>query len=490
MMNPHLPSISSLLGEAFEASSGTIVAMFAIAPAAARLLAANDPGADWLGARCPPEGVFMDAAMPAIATLRSLIASNPPGARIRMRLTFWTGWGVRSEISDIALVAGRSGEVVAVVSIGVTSAAQSENQVVDGAGNSRDTRLPVDLPPVPQDDRATLLKIARRIREGQAMRAPNPPPNPGGSVTGSPAELSRSSPKPGPKPGPEPAIQGASEFGASPPADEVTADREIPTPVVPGVLDLTAQFAKLAHELKTPISAIVAAAEIMRDERLGPIENPRYKGYAADIFESARHALYVINNLLEVETPEQTQPAAAAPLPMVFAELDLNAIVESCVSSMRPLAEQAGLDLVAEPEPRLPHVIADATAVRQIALNLISNSVKFTPPGGRIRLSTSYRTDGQVVVEVQDNGRGMTAQEIARAIRSAASHGPQPGVATETETAPFHGSARRPGGGLGIGLPLVGALALANGARIDISSEPMHGTKVAVVFGKDRAVPK
>ena len=145
---------------------------------------------------------------------------------------------------------------------------------------------------------------------------------------------------------------------------------------------------------------------------------------------------------------------------------------------------------MAEPEPRLPHVIADATAVRQIALNLISNSVKFTPPGGRIRLSTSYRTDGQVVVEVQDNGRGMTAQEIARAIRSAASHGPQPGVATETETAPFHGSARRPGGGLGIGLPLVGALALATGARIDISSEPMHGTKVAVVFGKDRAVPK
>mgnify|MGYP003386924272 CR=1 FL=1 len=61
---------------------------------------------------------------------------------------------------------------------------------------------------------------------------------------------------------------------------------------------------------------------------------------------------------------------------------------------------------------------------------------------------------------------------------------------TETETAPSHGSARRPGGGLGIGLPLVGALALANGARIDISSEPMHGTKVAVVFGKDRAVPK
>lgn len=486
MMNPHPPSISTPLGEALEASFGTIDAVCAIAPAAARLLAANGPGADWLGVRCPPEGVFMDAAMPAIATLRSLIASNPAGARIRMRLTFWSGWGVRSAISDIALVAVQTGEVVAVVSIRGASAAQPENQVVDGAGNSRDTRLPVDLPPVPQDDRATLLKIARRIREGQAMRAPNPPPNPGGSVTGSPAEISRSSPKTGP----EPAIHTASEFGWVPPGDEVPANHETQAPGVPEVLGLTAQFAKLAHELKTPISAIVAAAEIMRDERLGPIENPRYKGYAADIFESARHALYVINNLLEVETLEQTNPAAVAPLPMVFAELDLNAIIESCVSSMRPLAEQAGLDLAAEPEPRLPHVIADATAVRQIALNLISNSVKFTPPGGSIRLSTSYRTDGQVVVEVQDNGRGMTAQEIARAIRSATMHGHLPGVAIETETAPTHGGARRPGGGLGIGLPLVGALALANGARIDISSEPMHGTTVAVVFGKDRAVPK
>jgi signal transduction histidine kinase len=233
------------------------------------------------------------------------------------------------------------------------------------------------------------------------------------------------------------------------------------------------RLAKLAHELKTPLSAIVAAAEIMRDERLGPIENPRYRSYSADIYDSARHALMVIGNMLGDGAQALDVDGSACLPPMVFAEIAVADIVESCVSSMRPLAERAGLALTTEAPERLPHVIADATAVRQIVLNLLNNAVKFTRPGGAIRLALRYWPDGPLEIEIADTGRGMTAEEIARAGPAAADQG----------------VSRREGGGFGIGLPLVGALARANGAGVSFVSVPGEGTRVVVAFGRDRVVP-
>lgn len=445
-----------------------------IDPAAAKILMANGPAGCWLGADCPPEGVFVDAAMPGIATLRALCASNPVGTRTEAALTMWTALGVKSARCDVAIVAGNAGQPVAVVSIpDLDAPARAFGQPpVDGDRISGDT--PQRTPPTTasEDDAAILAKIARRIREGQAMRASTPT---GSASTPTPAS-------------------GDTVAGAADPvaADAMATQRQDGSPddaerpderVTAVDRARSADLARLAHELKTPISAIVAAAEIMRDERLGPIDNPRYKSYAADIFESARHALYVINNLVDAEQsthpgqpaqPRHTGGADTAPMPMVFAELDLNALVESCASSMRPLAEQAGLVLLANCEPGLPSVVADTTTVRQIALNLITNSVKFTPRGGTIRVSTVYRGDGPVVITVADNGRGMTADEIARSELDPANTGLVP----------------RQGGGLGIGLPLVGALARANGAKVELQSSAGGGTTASVVFGKDRVVPK
>ena len=233
-------------------------------------------------------------------------------------------------------------------------------------------------------------------------------------------------------------------------SDDQEDERRIPAParVEPS------HVAKLAHELKTPLSAIAAAAEIMRDERLGPIGSEKYRGYASDIYDSARHALGVISRMLEAARGD----GAAGQLS--FAEIDLDDLARGVVSAMTPLAGDAGLGLVADLSDRLPHVVADRTAVRQILLNLITNAIKFTRRGGAIVVSTRYEGEGPVVLEVRDNGPGLDATA--------------------------HGAA---GKGLGLGLPLVRAMAAANGADVAIESAPGQGTAVRITFRKDHVVP-
>ncbi len=416
---------------------------FVVAMRTGRLERTNPAGRDWLGE--PPragladpetaqrETVLLDPAMPAVKRLRELAESLGPGTRCSVTLTFWTALGVQTRVCDVAF-AGAGDDTLALVEVGSDKTA-AEAQTCSQSP-SRTPAQPVasfGSGPTP-GDAAILKEIARRIREGQSMRAQKPDDPAVTPADLPPAELSTS--------------------GATPEPQSV-------------------RIAKLAHELKTPLSAIAAAAEIMRDERLGPIENARYRSYASDIFDSARHALMVIGNMLgDAAAGIEFDQGSSLPA-MVFTEVNLNAVAESCVSSMRPLADAAGLTLSASLGDGLPHVVADATAIRQIALNLLNNAVKFSGPGGEIRLMTRYDSDGRVELVVRDTGRGMTADEIAKA-----------GVPHERVAL-----SRREGGGLGIGLPLVGALARANGAGIAIASEPLRGTTVTLSFAKDRVVP-
>lgn len=225
---------------------------------------------------------------------------------------------------------------------------------------------------------------------------------------------------------------------------------------------------RLAHELRTPLSAIAAMSEIIRDERLGPVDGERYRGYAAGIHESAGHAMSVLASFLEPGTP--TRPSG---LPTQFEELDVGADIASLAEALRPLAERAGVELALERPERLPHLIADRRSLRQILENLVSNGLKATPPGGRIAIRVRYAAGGPVVIEVADTGDGMTATELARARAGA------------TAPAPL----RLRSGGTGYGLPLVHALAAACGGAIAVDSELRAGTRVTIAFPHDRVVP-
>lgn len=389
-----------------------------IDPAKGRVLAANPAGAARLGLHPDAASGTLDAAMPGLVRLRAMVREPLEKGR-REPLVFWTAYGAESLMCDVASLpdAQHAGELVL-----VSIASGSHRRVTAEARVTAD-KAPIALPP-PQtpsaDDAATMSKIAAAIRNGFSAGRPDP-------------ELSAEDPDP-------PPIAAPAERGL--------------------------HVSKLAHELRTPLSAIAAAAEIMKDERFGSMENERYRSYTSDIHDNARHALALINRLLGGEAITDTANG------LETAETDLNALAESAVSAVRPLADKAGLKLVHELHRRLPLVTADATTVRQILFNLLSNAIKFTPKGGDVRIVTGLGFDRSVFVAVQDTGVGMNAEAIATVLEAEVPEAPQ----------------RSEAGGHGIGLPLARSLAQSNGARLEIDSQVGEGTAVALIFPRDRVV--
>ena len=247
--------------------------------------------------------------------------------------------------------------------------------------------------------------------------------------------------------------------------------RSTAAPAMPSNQDVdggrtVSDIARLAHELRTPLGAITVLAEIIRDERLGPLGTERYKAYAADIYSSVTHANSVLAGWLE---PAGNGQAGA----LDFIELDVGELARSTVSALAPLAERLGVLLDVEARMDLPRIIADRRSVRQMLTNLVSNALKYTPPGQRIVVHAGYVAGGPVVLEVADTGDGMTPTELARA-RS----GRQGREAF-----------RRRSGGSGIGLPLVRALAAGGGASFEIDSGEGQGTRARIIFPHGRVVP-
>jgi two-component system, cell cycle sensor histidine kinase PleC len=235
---------------------------------------------------------------------------------------------------------------------------------------------------------------------------------------------------------------------------------------------LPARFAlgnRLAHELRTPLSAVIAYAEILKDEHFGPLASARYRGYARDIYEGARHALGVVDSMLSGEATQSLVPALA------FADIEPAGVVESCLAVVRPLADRAGLELAGSCVPGLPRIVADELSLKQMLLNLLGNAIKFGRRGDRVTLAVTYDSGGPLRICVADTGPGMGC--------NADNSLPDSAVGEAVARPALAG-----GAGLGLGLPLTRALAAANGAVLDIASTPGCGTCVTIAFGKDRLV--
>ena len=220
-------------------------------------------------------------------------------------------------------------------------------------------------------------------------------------------------------------------------------------------------LAKISHEIRTPLNAIIGFSEVMMLERLGPMLNERYRDYAKDIHASGGHLMSLINDLLDLSKIE------AGKLELSVDKVSLNELAQQCVALMQPQANRERIVIRTSLPPTLPKIVADARSVRQIVLNLLSNSIKFTEAGGQIIVSTALDDNGNVALRVRDNGIGMSEKDIAIAL--------EPFRQLET-TIPGRA------GGTGLGLPLTKALAEANRARFQIKSSPGEGTLVEVAF--------
>ncbi len=226
-------------------------------------------------------------------------------------------------------------------------------------------------------------------------------------------------------------------------------------------------LAKISHEIRTPLNAIIGFSEVMMDERFGAIGNERYKQYLKDIHASGGHLISLLNDLLDLSKIE------AGKLDLTFVSVNLNEIVQQCVALMQQQANRERVIIRTSLPLNLPPIVADARSVRQITLNLLSNSIKFTGAGGQMIVSTALNDDNEAVLRVRDTGVGMSANELQTALE------PFRQLAT---------SARWGSSGTGLGLPITKALAEANHARFRITSHPDDGTLVEVAFPATRVL--
>jgi len=220
-------------------------------------------------------------------------------------------------------------------------------------------------------------------------------------------------------------------------------------------------LAKVSHEIRTPLNAIIGFSEVMMEERFGPIGNDRYRQYLKDIQASGAHLISLINDLLDLSKIE------AGKLDLTFVNVDLNELTQQCVAMLQPEANRERVIVRSALASGLPPVIADVRSVRQIALNLLSNSIKFTGAGGQVIVSTALNDGDEVVLRVRDTGHGMSKEELETAL--------QPFRQVTT-------SAQAGSTGTGLGLPISKALAEANHARFHITSRVDNGTLVEVAF--------
>ncbi len=224
-------------------------------------------------------------------------------------------------------------------------------------------------------------------------------------------------------------------------------------------------LAKISHEIRTPLNAILGFAEVIMEERFGPVGNQRYKDYLKDIHASGGHVMSLVNDLLDLSKIE------AGKLDLHFGAVDANRIFSECVALIQPQATVERVVVRSALSPRLPKIVADERSLRQIALNLLSNAVKFNEPGGQVIVSSALTESGNVVLRIKDTGVGMSESEVQMAL--------EPFRQIQTS---------RSSGGTGLGLPLTKALVEANRASFVIRSKKNEGTLVEVAFPSTRVL--
>ncbi len=226
-------------------------------------------------------------------------------------------------------------------------------------------------------------------------------------------------------------------------------------------------LANMSHELRTPLNSVIGFSQVIKDSILGPMDNPKYQDYAADIFTSGQHLLVLINDILDVSKIEVGE--------MDIAEepVDIGETINFCVRMIKERAERAEIKLSVETAERCPALKADERRLKQILLNLLSNAVKFTPSRGKVSIGADLANGGGIRLWVSDTGIGIAPEDIPRVLKPFA----------QVES-PFYRSYE----GTGLGLSLAKSLSEIQGARLEIESEAGKGTTVSVHFPPEKTI--
>ncbi|SDE06001.1 chemotaxis protein CheB [Rhodospira trueperi] len=226
-------------------------------------------------------------------------------------------------------------------------------------------------------------------------------------------------------------------------------------------------LANMSHELRTPLNAILGFSEILSNELLGEILNREYKEYSRIIHESGQHLLSLINDILDLSKIESGR------IELHEEPVDLYQTMDTVLRLVGERARNADIKVILDLPPDLPRLLADATGVKRVLINLLTNSIKFTDPGGTVTV-TAALTKRWLTLGVMDTGVGISQADLQRVF------------------APFEqvdGSLARRSDGVGLGLPITRSLMRLHSGDISLSSKEGEGTTVIVRFPRERVLP-
>ena len=226
-------------------------------------------------------------------------------------------------------------------------------------------------------------------------------------------------------------------------------------------------LAQMSHELRTPLNAILGFSEVMKSEIFGAHAVPVYKEYSADIHNSGVHLLNLINEILDLSRIE------AGRYELNEEAVSLVHVVADCHHLLKLRATSRGITIHQVFEHGMPRIWADERAIRQVVLNLLSNSIKFTPQGGEIWLKAGWTASGGQYLSVKDTGSGIPEDEIPIVL---ASFGQGSNSIKSAEQ------------GAGLGLPIAKSLIDMHGGTFTLKSKLRIGTEVIVTFPPERVM--
>ncbi len=227
-------------------------------------------------------------------------------------------------------------------------------------------------------------------------------------------------------------------------------------------------LAGVSHEIRTPLNAIIGFADVIRRELFGPLGHERYMTYAQDIHDSGRHMLQLINNTLDLSKIE------AGVLDLHESDIPIDAVIRSSVALLRDNAQKGQITLETKIEENLPLLRGDETKVKQILLNMLSNAIKYTLPGGKIVVRGMMHSGG-LALQVEDNGVGIAQDDIPKVMEKYVQAASEQNKHTQ---------------GTGLGIPVTKSLVELHQGELLLESQQGQGTVITAVFPSERLIHK
>lgn len=212
-------------------------------------------------------------------------------------------------------------------------------------------------------------------------------------------------------------------------------------------------LANMSHELRTPLNSIIGFSEVLHDETFGPLNEKQLK-YTGNILTSGKHLLGLINHVLDLSKVE------AGKMELFYEDFSISAVFDEVLAVTAPMVSMKNIVMETKINPELTTIKADKNKFKQILLNFLGNSIKFTPEGGSTTIE-AHRVDDMAQISIIDTGIGISQEDQKKLF--------QPFKQLDSSTS-------RKYEGTGLGLALVKRFVELHGGKVWVESELGKGS--------------